>query len=251
PADVDKYMRAAEDAVRNEEWERARTEAQRALALIEKEGHIPLGDQEVWERARLLAASAWVLDQDVKPNKRSAANVSQGHKDQARKLVEPILAVKPDYRITADEDPIFRDVYMEIFDEIRRTGTITVMSTARNAPVYVNGVKVGTTPLEGYRLGLGTWEVQVGQPDAPSRIHLAEIEAGKDVALEIDPNFEFGLTTQGYAIVEAPPGQAAEVSAVQVGSGTARLTGSRYSLVFAVEGAKPLLLYAAMVDGEN
>ena len=98
-------------------------------------------------------------------------------------------------------------------------------------------------PSQTYRLSAGNYEVQVGRVERPSRIHLAGISAGTKTEILVDPNFEADLTTEGYAIVEAPPGQSAETIAVQVGSGIATLVNTRYALVFSVEGSDPLLLY--------
>lgn len=253
PGEVDRLMRAADDALANEEYLRARNELTKALELVERgDGTIPLGENRLWEQIRVGLAEAWVLDQPgVKERRRSADTVPDEGIAGARAALEPIFDVNPDFELPGNPDPIYGEVFSRLKAEVRRTGTLTINSPGRGAPVYVNGYKIGQTPLAEYRLTAGTWEVQAGKKEQPSRIHLAEVPPGDNVEVQVDPSFEFGLTTQGYAIVEAPPGQSAAVSAVQVGSGTARLTGNRYALVFAVEGAQPLLLYAAMVDGET
>lgn len=246
-ADTKKAVSQAEQAIADQDWLLARNTLAQALGGIEKAGgaRIPLGEGERWMRVRLLLATSLVLDHAKKKT------ASEDNLKLAETALTPVIDLMPSFvPDSTDYDPELVTFYSSVQSKLRRTGTLTVQSPAKGADVYVNGVTVGQAPLAAYRLSEGKYEVQVGSPDKPSRIHIVELKAGKDVAIVVDPKFEFELTTEGYAIVEAG-GQAADAISVQVGASMAIITHNRYALVFAVEGASPLRLYAAMVDSQT
>lgn len=249
-------LTAATRALESGDWTAARNALQRGLALVEREkngARIALDTQDAWVDMRLRLADAWVLDRPEPKKKGQTAQPVEAHLESARSVLRPIFDVQPTFKPAAGHNLSSDTVALldQLRSEVRRTGTLTVRSPTGSVPVYVNGIAIGRTPIEGYRITAGSYELQAGRADAPGRIHPVTIAAGADSALTVDPLFEAGLTTQGYAIVEAPPGQSAEVAAVQIGRGVATLTNTRYAVVFAVEGARPLFIYAALVDAQN
>ncbi len=251
--DVERHLQSAGDAVASEEWERAKNEAERALLLIERDGgkRIPLGASDAWLQARMLLASAWILDQP-KVKKGGRRGPTDEAVAAAAEVLRPIMVRQEQYQPRAGHyDAQVLDVLERVRQEVRRTGALTVRSVARGADVFVDGHRIGQTPLEAYRLSPGTYEVQVGRAERPGRIRTLTIASGENSTIEVDPSFEYDLVTTGFAMIEAPPGQSAAPSAVQYGGAVARMTGNRYALVFAVEGAKPLTMYAAMVDADT
>lgn len=247
--DYKNALRAAADAVENEEWVRARAELARAVTLMERDAgtRVILGTSEIWSATRVAWAATY-FDEALYGKKRK--KISDEALAEAAEAVRPIFDFYPDYNAEGQAEELV-ELLDAVRNELRRSGALSVSSSAKGADVFVNGHLVGQTPLTQYRLTAGKYEVIVGRIDRPSRAHLVELSPGGHVEVYVDPAFEFDLTTEGYAIVEAPPGQSASATAVYVGSGIARLTDSRYALVFSVEGISPPRIYAALVDAES
>jgi len=245
------HMVKADRALDDSDWATARRQLITALSVLERDDgeRILLGTEDKWVEARLELANAYLLDRTKRQRRKGEFN--EEYLQQAKIALTPIFKYFPQYMPTSEVTPEVAELLTELRNALRRTGTLTVESSLGGADVWADGVKIGETPLEEYRLSVGTYEIQAGRADRPSRIHEVEIKAGETTSIKLDPAFEFDLTTDGYAIIEAPTGQSAGPSAVQMGSGVAALLDTRYALVFAVEGADPLLLYAALVDSES
>ena len=245
---IDELIQSGWESIKRRDIPRAVWELEEALAMIEygEPLRIRLGEEKRWHQARMLLASAYLLE---------PVHI-QGDTTTARAAITPVVVLMKEkgdpeengygHRMINLYREVLRDVYM------RPHGRVSVRAAAGGVhDVFINGVYSGATPTEAITLPEGPYVIEVGRKDRPSRIHRIDIKRGSNIDLEIDPVFEQNLSTEGYPIYVAPDGQPVSSLSSQAGRNIAKMTGSRYALVIAVDEGDSGKLRVSMVDAEQ
>ena len=148
--------------------------------------------------------------------------------------------------------------------ELDTIATLAINSTPSGATVYVDGISIGNTPLQGYQIdtgGRGEKQVKVGLELAgyQSRIRQVMLEGGKpfswDVRLEgkkqpVAAATAAGIQSQKVQIIEIYQKQAPVVTLVEPTQARVRVEGRTLSLIATAVDDKGITRVELTVNGE-
>lgn len=129
----------------------------------------------------------------------------------------------------------------------REEGTLSVLASRGEAPltadVYVDGVPVGSTPLE-LPLVPGSMEVEVRAPDGARRQRRVTVEAGREVRFEarFAPQPPTGVQARIPPKPESEGGGAIATGLVMMGLGAAGMVAGLVMFTEDQDGAGPIVL---------
>jgi len=194
--------------------ERALTRANRVLESLNRES---LAAQQ------LLDACLFLVRAHMQGGRRGAA------REQALECRRLVPDIEPD-GTTHPPDVIGLLAEAEAHLRINQPGALRVESTPGGCPVYVNGRRLGTAPLELSQLGPGEYRVQAecveGSPGRVHRVHIGSTRVTVRIDTALDEAIRTGsLLALRYGSAQAETARGAE-HAVEV----ARIVGATHVL---------------------
>jgi len=118
-----------------------------------------------------------------------------------------------------------------------KTGMITINSNPSGAEVYIDGQKVGETPLEHYVLPIGLHQVLIKKEGYKDEVFNVSIQEGKELTFNVELSPKTGMIT----ITTDPSGAEVYIDGLKVGETPLEqyvLTVGKHTIVIKKEGYK-------------